>query len=110
MVPGQVRVGSGSFNVLHIDSGSMCVTKTGFFMVDIIVSCLGFFSHLFHCLSSPSINLNIRAGSLVAVVGQVGCGKSTLLSALLGETEKLAGQVYVKVSGRKLKQPALGRF
>ena len=47
--------------------------------------------------SSPSINLNIRAGSLVAVVGQVGCGKSTLLSALLGETEKLAGQVYLQV-------------
>jgi len=31
------------------------------------------------------------------VVGQVGCGKSTLLSALLGETEKLDGKVYVKV-------------
>ena len=31
------------------------------------------------------------------MVGQVGCGKSTLLSALLGETEKLDGKVYVKV-------------
>lgn len=44
-----------------------------------------------------SINLNITSGSLVAVVGQVGCGKSSLLSALLGETEKLDGMVYVKV-------------
>lgn len=44
-----------------------------------------------------SINVNISSGSLVAVVGQVGCGKSTLLSALLGETEKLQGNVYVKV-------------
>ena len=44
-----------------------------------------------------SIHMNIPGGSLVAVVGQVGCGKSTLLSALLGETEKLAGKVYVKV-------------
>ena len=44
-----------------------------------------------------SINLNINSGSLVAIVGQVGCGKSTLLSALLGETEKLGGEVYVKV-------------
>ena len=44
-----------------------------------------------------SININIPSGSLVAVVGQVGCGKSTLLSALLGETEKLDGKVYVKV-------------
>ena len=34
----------------------------------------------------------------MAVVGQVGCGKSTLLSSLLGETEKLDGKVYLKVS------------
>ena len=44
-----------------------------------------------------SINVNIPSGSLVAVVGQVGCGKSTLLSSLLGETEKLDGNVYVDV-------------
>ena len=47
---------------------------------------------------SCSINVNIPSGSLVAVAGQVGCGKSTLLSAFLGETEKVAGKVYVKVS------------
>ena len=34
----------------------------------------------------------------MAIVGHVGCGKTTLLSALLGETEKLSGKVYVKVS------------
>ena len=43
------------------------------------------------------INVNISSGSLVAVVGQVGCGKSTLLSAILGETEKTDGLVYIKV-------------
>ena len=43
------------------------------------------------------ININIPSGSLVAVVGQVGCGKSTLLSSLLGDTEKLDGNVYVDV-------------
>ena len=42
--------------------------------------------------------MNIPSGSLVAVVGQVGCGKTTLLSALLGETEKLSGRVFVKAS------------
>ena len=36
----------------------------------------------------------------MAVVGQVGCGKSTLLSALLGETERVSGNVYVKVCNR----------
>ena len=52
---------------------------------------------LFFLVIRCSVNLNIPSGSLVAVVGQVGCGKTTLLSALLGETEKLSGKVYVKV-------------
>eukprot|EP00794_Sanderia_malayensis_P010896 gene10896-12055_t len=43
------------------------------------------------------INLEVKQGSLVAIVGQVGCGKSSLLSALLGEMEKLHG--VVKVNG-----------
>ena len=54
-------------------------------------------SHFISFLFSTSINLNISRGSVVAVVGQVGCGKSTLLSALLGETEKVQGQVYMEV-------------
>lgn len=41
----------------------------------------------------------MEEGSLVGVVGQVGCGKSTLLSAILGETDKLQGEVAIKVSG-----------
>ena len=44
-----------------------------------------------------SINLNIKPGQLVAVVGQVGAGKSSLISALLGEMEKITGHVTVKV-------------
>ena len=46
---------------------------------------------------SIRISLSIPTGSLVAIVGQVGCGKSTLLSAILGETEKLQGKVFVEV-------------
>ncbi|KAL7989487.1 hypothetical protein Chor_012153, partial [Crotalus horridus] len=45
-----------------------------------------------------SINWLIPSGSLVAIVGQVGCGKSSLVSALLGEMEKLNGDVAVKGS------------
>lgn len=48
---------------------------------------------------SPSLDLQVPKGALVAVVGPVGCGKSSLVSALLGEMEKLEGKVYVKVSG-----------
>lgn len=47
---------------------------------------------LFH-----SINLLVPTGSLVAIVGHVGCGKSSLVSALLGETEKLEGDVSIRV-------------
>jgi len=42
------------------------------------------------------VSLSIPHGSLVAIVGQVGCGKSTLLSAVLGETEKLHGKVFLE--------------
>ena len=45
-----------------------------------------------------SINLSIKAGQLVAVVGHVGAGKSSLISALLGEMEKMTGHVSVKVT------------
>ena len=45
-----------------------------------------------------SINLNIKPGQLVAVVGHVGAGKSSLISALLGEMEKMTGRVIVKVT------------
>ncbi|XP_067674526.1 multidrug resistance-associated protein 1-like [Haliotis asinina] len=44
------------------------------------------------------IDLQIPEGKLVAVVGQVGAGKSSLISAMLGEMEKLTGNVTVKSS------------
>ncbi|XP_059143338.1 multidrug resistance-associated protein 1-like [Physella acuta] len=45
-----------------------------------------------------NINLSIPDGQLIAVVGQVGAGKSSLISAILGEMEKLQGEVTVKSS------------
>lgn len=38
------------------------------------------------------INIEIKTGKLVAVVGQVGAGKSSLIAAMLGEMEKLGGR------------------
>ncbi|XP_045113643.1 multidrug resistance-associated protein 1-like isoform X2 [Portunus trituberculatus] len=44
------------------------------------------------------IELNVRPGQLVALVGTVGSGKSSILSALLGEMKKVAGNVVVNGS------------
>lgn len=45
-----------------------------------------------------SINLQVKKGELLAVVGAVGSGKSSLIAALLGEMVKLNGIVNVAVS------------
>ncbi|GAA6005323.1 hypothetical protein JCM10207_002938 [Rhodosporidiobolus poonsookiae] len=42
------------------------------------------------------ITLSVKKGELIAVVGQVGAGKSSLLSAVLGEMNKVDGQVTVR--------------
>jgi ABC-type bacteriocin/lantibiotic exporter with double-glycine peptidase domain len=39
------------------------------------------------------INMEVRRGELVAVVGTVGSGKSSLLSCIMGEMEKISGTV-----------------
>uniref|UniRef100_A0A3Q4HJW0 ABC-type glutathione-S-conjugate transporter n=1 Tax=Neolamprologus brichardi TaxID=32507 RepID=A0A3Q4HJW0_NEOBR len=44
-----------------------------------------------------NINVMVPQGSLLAVVGHVGCGKSSLISALLGDMEKVEGEVSVRV-------------
>ncbi|XP_041666846.1 multidrug resistance-associated protein 1-like [Cheilinus undulatus] len=52
------------------------------------------------------INVNMKTGSLVAVVGHVGSGKSSLLSAMLGEMEKRSGFVSIKGSVAYVPQQA----
>ncbi|CAF0848112.1 unnamed protein product, partial [Didymodactylos carnosus] len=42
-----------------------------------------------------NINMCIRKGSLCAIVGSVGSGKSSILSSILGEMNKVEGQVIV---------------
>ena len=44
------------------------------------------------------IDINIKHGSLVAVVGVVGSGESSLVSALLGDMLKVKGKASVSVS------------
>ncbi|XP_074510409.1 multidrug resistance-associated protein 1-like isoform X1 [Sebastes fasciatus] len=52
------------------------------------------------------INMKVKTGSLVAVVGHVGSGKSSLLSALLGEMERRSGFVSIKGSVAYVPQQA----
>lgn len=46
-------------------------------------------------MTLKNIDLRVKKGSLVGVVGVVGSGKSSLISALLGEMEKKSGHVNV---------------
>jgi ABC-type Mn2+/Zn2+ transport system ATPase subunit len=52
------------------------------------------------CLQN--INLRVKDGQLVAIVGAVGSGKSSLLSAILGEMIKVSGKVKRKVRRKGL--------
>uniref|UniRef100_A0A674BJ52 Canalicular multispecific organic anion transporter 2-like n=1 Tax=Salmo trutta TaxID=8032 RepID=A0A674BJ52_SALTR len=53
-----------------------------------------------------NINLMVPQGSLLAVVGHVGCGKSSLVSALLGEMEKMEGDISIRGSVAYVPQQA----
>ncbi|XP_009304647.1 ATP-binding cassette sub-family C member 3 isoform X2 [Danio rerio] len=53
-----------------------------------------------------NINVLVPQGSLLAVVGHVGCGKTSLISALLGEMEKLDGQISIRGSVAYVPQQA----
>ena len=52
------------------------------------------------------LNLSVKPGQLVAVVGQVGAGKSSLIQALLGEMEKHGGNVSLQGSVAYVPQQA----
>nr|CAG8546500.1 7537_t:CDS:10 [Entrophospora candida] len=53
-----------------------------------------------------NIDLSVKIGELCAIVGRVGSGKTSLLSALLGETEKVNGEVVVRGSVAYVPQSA----
>ncbi|XP_022257321.1 multidrug resistance-associated protein 1-like [Limulus polyphemus] len=53
-----------------------------------------------------NINLHIKTGQLVAIVGQVGSGKSSILSSLLGEMYKLSGTLNIKGTTAYVSQQA----
>ncbi|CAL1532286.1 unnamed protein product [Lymnaea stagnalis] len=53
-----------------------------------------------------NVNLTVRRGKFVAIIGMVGAGKSSILSAILGEMEKCDGTVSVHGSTALVSQDA----
>lgn len=54
-----------------------------------------------------NINLEIKKGEFICLVGQSGCGKSTLLSVLEGLNKATVGEV--KINGKTVNSPGLER-
>ena len=54
-----------------------------------------------------NINLNIRSGEFVCILGSSGCGKSTLLSLLTGLNRAKEGKILV--DGEEIKGPGIDR-
>ena len=52
-----------------------------------------------------NIKLKVPKGSLIAVIGPVGSGKSSFLSAILGEMDKVSGNVNTVVSSADAQTP-----
>ncbi|GAV03421.1 hypothetical protein RvY_13847 [Ramazzottius varieornatus] len=52
------------------------------------------------------VNVDVKEGQLVAIVGQVGSGKSSLVAAMLGLMDKLGGEVTLKGSIAYVSQQA----
>ena len=48
--------------------------------------------------SLKNVNITVKQGQLVGVVGSVGSGKSSLISALLGEMKTVSGTANTKGS------------
>lgn len=54
-----------------------------------------------------NINIKVKPGELVAIVGQVGSGKSSLLNVILKELPINSGAVHVRIASRVITYPRL---
>ena len=47
-------------------------------------------------LAIQNVNLRIKKGEFVSIIGTSGCGKSTLLSIIAGLEDKTSGEIYIE--------------
>lgn len=59
-------------------------------------------------IALKNINLEIKQGDFVSIIGHSGCGKSTLLNIVAGLEKPTRG--YVKVDGQLVRRPGLDRM
>jgi phospholipid/cholesterol/gamma-HCH transport system ATP-binding protein len=76
-------------------------------MIEIINLCKSFNSHLV----LDNLNLNIKKGETMVIIGRSGCGKSVLLKHIIGIMKPDSGQVIIdNVDITKLDQRELNNF
>ena len=61
-----------------------------------------------HYIALKDIDLEIREGEFVSLIGHSGCGKSTLLNLLAGLTQASSGGILI--DGREVKEPGPDRM
>ena len=96
----QKKVGN-IFDLIHLGLRLNDLNNNNFILANALIVKNGSFAWDSKVREKPilkNINLNIKRGQLVAIVGPVGSGKSSLIFALIGEMNKINGKVNTKVS------------
>ena len=65
-------------------------------MTDLILQARGLTKHYGHVVAMDNCDFDLRAGEIVAVIGDNGAGKSTLIKALTGAVIPDSGEILVK--------------
>jgi simple sugar transport system ATP-binding protein len=59
--------------------------------------------------ANSNINLNVKVGSVHALVGENGAGKSTLISILSGTIQPTSGKIFLREKEVIIKSPKIAK-